>query len=513
MAVESSTHQDIHKGETLLEMKGCTKIFPGVVALDNVNLSVNSGDSLALVGENGAGKSTLCKCIIGEYTADRGELSINGKPVDLSSYTISESQKQGIAIVHQEFQLMDEMTGLENIFVGNYENNGLFIDWKALRRRAEEILDFMSVDIDLDVPVRHLRTAEKQIVQLAKAIRQNARLIILDELTAVLQEKEIENIFRILQILLKRGIGIIYVSHRLDEIFAVCNKYTVLCDGKYVGSGYVKDVNRERLVEMIIGRELSNIYPVLNQNIGEEILRVKNYTAADDAFRNINLSVCAGEVVGIAGLVGAGKTELVNAMFGNYSLSAGELYVKGKLRHFRSSEQAIKNGLGLVPDERKQLGLNMLFDIRNNTTMPSWKKFRKGLFSDHLTEKIKAKEFNDLLKLKYQSVDQPVVNLSGGNQQKVVIAKWLLADCDVFLFDEPTRGIDVGAKFEIYKLIQSLTQEGKAVVIVSPELDELLGLANRIYIMYEGEMKKEVYGEKMNQEEIISSLLGMESDA
>ena len=512
MAIEVENRIDTKADKTLLEMKDCKKTFPGVVALDGVHLSVGEGDCLALVGENGAGKSTLCKCITGEYVVDGGELSINGKPVDLSSYGISDSQDSGIAIVHQEFQLMDEMTGLENIFVGHYENSGLFIDWKDLEHRAREILDFMHVDVDLNVPVKHLRTAEKQIIQLAKAIRQNARLIILDELTAVLQEKEIENIFRILNILLKRGIGIIYVSHRLEEIFTICNKYTVLCDGKYIGSGYVKDVSKDKLVEMIIGRELSNMYPEFNQEVGEEMVRLKNYTAADGAFKNIDLTVHAGEVVGIAGLVGAGKTELVNAMFGNYKNVSGEMYLRGELKHFRNPEQAIKNGLGLVPDERKQLGLNMIYDIRNNTTMPSWKKFIKGLFSDHAEEKRQAKEFNDMLKLKYQSVDQLVMNLSGGNQQKVVIAKWLLADCDVFLFDEPTRGIDVGAKFEIYKLIQNLTREGKAVIIVSPELDELIGLSNRIYIMYEGEVKDEVFGDRMKQEEIISSLLGVDVD-
>lgn len=498
------------KDTPFIEVKGCTKTFPGVTALDNVSISVGAGDCLALVGENGAGKSTLCKCIIGENRMNKGELFINGKKIDISSFGILESQEKGIAIVHQEFQLMDDMTGLENIFVGHYEKKGMFIDWKRLETKAQEIIDFMQVDVDLHVPIKHLRTAEKQIIQLAKAIRQDAKLIILDELTAVLQKKEIENIFRILDILLKRGIGIIYVSHRLEEIFTICNTYVVLCDGKYIGSGYVKDVNKDQLVEMIIGRELNNIYPEISKNIGEEVLRLENFSAKDGSFKHIDLTLHAGEVVGIAGLVGAGKTELVNAIFGSYKNVTGDLYIRGEKKKFANPVQAIENGLGLVPDERKQLGLNMLFDIRNNTTMPTWKKFVKGLFSDHTQEKRKAKEYNDMLKLKYQSVDQCVLNLSGGNQQKVVIAKWLLADCDVFLFDEPTRGIDVGAKFEIYKLMRKLTDEGKAVIIVSPELDELIGLSNRIYIMYEGDLKDEVSGDRMKQEEIIKSLLGVD---
>ena len=272
---------------------------------------------------------------------------MGGDKIDTSSYGISDSQDRGIAIVHQEFQLMEDMTGIENIFVGHYENKGLFIDWKGLERKAREIIDFMQVDVDLNVPVKHLRTAEKQIIQLAKAIRQNARLIILDELTAVLQEKEIENIFRILRILLDRGIGIIYVSHRLEEIFTICNTYTVLCDGKYIGSGKVKDVDKDKLVEMIIGRELNNIYPELNCHIGEEVLRLDHFTAGDGTFRDINLTVHAGEVVGIAGLVGAGKTELVNAIFGNYKQVTGDLYVKGEKKHFTSPIQAIQNGLVL----------------------------------------------------------------------------------------------------------------------------------------------------------------------
>lgn len=494
----------------LLEIRDCTMKFPGVVALSDVSFALNRGECHALVGENGAGKSTLAKCIIGEYQMTGGELYRSGEQIDLSSYTVAKSQALGIAIVHQEFQLMEDMTGLENIFIGHYEKKGAFIDWQAQRNKAEELMDFLQCDINLNVPVKFLRTAEKQIVQLAKAIILDAQVVILDELTAVLQGKDIENIFRIIHILKNRGIGLIYVSHRLDEVFSVCDSYTVLCDGRHISTGRVADIDKPKLIEMIIGRELSSdLYPEISENCGDVVLRLEHLTSPKD-FRDINLEVRAGEVVGIAGLVGAGKTELVNAIFGNHPISSGSIWIKGEKADIRSPVDAIRYGIGLVPDERKRLGLNMVFDVRNNTTMPSWNAFRRyRFFSDHKLEMRKAFEFNDKLRLKYTSLYQPVLNLSGGNQQKIVIAKWMLANSDIFLFDEPTRGIDVGAKFEIYKQIKALTDAGKAVIIVSPELEELIGLAHRIYIMFEGNIQDEVSGTRKTQETIIHSLLGV----
>ncbi len=494
----------------LLEIKDCTMKFPGVVALSDVSFSLLPGECHALVGENGAGKSTLAKCITGEYRMTEGQLFIGGEEVDVSSYTVSKSQHQGLAIVHQEFQLMEDLTSLENIFIGHYERKGPFIDWKAQKEKAEELMEFLQCSINLTIPVKFLRTAEKQIVQLAKAIILDAQVVILDELTAVLQEKDIENIFRIIKILKKKGIGLIYVSHRLDEVFEICDSYTVLCDGKHIKSGRVSDIDKPKLIEMIIGRELSSdLYPSTDGPIGDTILEVKNLTS-NDTFKNINLHVKAGEIVGIAGLVGAGKTELINAIFGNFPVTGGDIFIKGEKAEIRNPMDAINYKIGLVPDERKLLGLNMMFDVRNNTTMPSWKKFKKyNIFSDHKAEMEKAFEYNEKLRLKYHSLHQKVLNLSGGNQQKVVIAKWMLADSEIFLFDEPTRGIDVGAKFEIYKQIKELTNAGKAVIIVSPELEELIGLAHRIYIMFEGEMKDEVSGERKTQEVIINSLLGV----
>ena len=400
------------------------------------------GECHGLVGENGAGKSTLSKCITGEHHMTQGELFINGKKIKIPSYSIRQSQNLGISIVHQEFQLMNDMTGLENVFLGRYETKGGFIDWKALQKRITELMEFLEVDINFNIPVKYLRTAEKQIVQLAKALINDSKVLIFDELTAVLQEKDIQNIFRIINILKKRGIGIIYISHRLDEIFECCDSYTVLCDGKHVNSGKVEDINKQQLIEMIIGRELTHVFPPINENFGDMLLEVKNFTAPK-AFRNVNFQLREGEVIGIAGLVGAGKTELVQAIFGNHQLTDGKIFIKGKEVRIKNPRHAIQLGVGFVPDERRMLGLNMQFDIKDNTTLPTMKMFRKlKVFQDKRAEAKAAYEINEKLNLNYYFLGKSI-KLSGGNQQKIVIAKWLLRNCDIFLLDEPTRGIDI----------------------------------------------------------------------
>lgn len=492
----------------LVEIKNCTMEFPGVRALDDVSFQLMPGECHALVGENGAGKSTLAKCVIGENHMTKGELYINGEKINLSSYSVRASQQRGIAVVHQEFQLMDDMTGIENIFVGHYSTRGPLIDWNKMKKKAAELMEFLQSDVNVNIPVKYLRTAEKQIIQLARAIMFESKVVILDELTAVLQEKEIQNIYRIVDILKKKGIGLIYISHRLDEIFDICDSYTVLCDGRHVNSGCVKDVDKPQLVSMIIGRELTQVYPDIHNTQNEMLLEVKELSAPK-AFKNINLELRKGEVVGIAGLVGAGKTELVNAIFGNQKGVTGEILIKGKKVSIKNPQDAIKNGIGLVPDERKQLGLNMVYNVKENTILPSIKNFSKYGFSNHKQELSAAYDYNEKLKLNYASLWQNVSKLSGGNQQKIVIAKWLLADTEIFLFDEPTRGIDIGAKVEIYKLIDELTRMGKGVILVSPELEEIIGLSNKVYIMFEGEIKSVVEGERITQSEIINSLLGV----
>lgn len=496
----------------LAELKNCCMEFPGVKALSDVNFTLMPGECHALAGENGAGKSTLSKCITGENRMTSGELYIKGEQIKIPSYGVRESQKRGIAIVHQEFTLMADMTGVENIFVGRYKKKGVFVDWKALDQRAEELMEYLQCKVNLHVPVKHLRTAEQQIIQLAKALLDNPQIIIFDELTAVLQEKDIQNIFRIINLLKGKGIGIVYISHRLEETFECCDAYTVLCDGRYINSGRVADIDKNELVKMIIGRELKNVYPQINEKLGDVILEVKNLSAPK-AFKNVDLRVRAGEVVGIAGLLGAGKTELVQAIFGAHKITSGQVLLKGKPVKIRKPYQAIRLGMGLVPDERRTLGLNMKYDIKDNTTLPSMDLFRKmGIFQDHEKEAKAAYDMNEKMNLNYFSLWQNVSKLSGGNQQKIVIAKWMLRDTELFLLDEPTRGIDIGAKFEIYQLIHELTKQNKAVIIVSPEMEELIGLCSRIYIMYEGKIMDEVEGERKTQEVIINNLLGVRTD-
>ena len=496
--------------ETLVEVKNCTMVFPGVKALDNVDFTLLAGECHGLVGESGAGKSTLSKCIIGDNRMTEGELYIQGNKIHIPSFNVRKSQEMGIAIVHQEFQLMGDLNGLENIFIGRYTKRGPLIDWKELQKEGEALLEYLQCDVDLKVKVKHLRTAEKQIIQLAKAMLDNPKVIIFDELTSVLQEDGIENIFRIIRLLKEKGIGIIYISHRLDEIFECCDRYTVLCDGKWINSGYVKDIDKPELIKMIIGRELKNVYPPKNEEFGETLLEVKNLTAHDGSFRDVSLSVRAGEVVGISGLLGAGKTELIHAIYGNYKTTSGDVFVRGKQVEIKSPQHAIKLGLGVIPDERRLLGLNMLFNIQDNTTLPSMFMFKKWkIFQNHRAEEKAAFDINDKLKLRYVSLSQLISKLSGGNQQKVVIAKWMLRNCDLFLLDEPTRGIDIGAKFEIYSLINELAKAGKGIVLVSPELEEIIGLSNKVYVMYEGKVMDTVEGDDINQEVIIQDLLGV----
>ncbi|MFZ4614945.1 MAG: sugar ABC transporter ATP-binding protein [Rectinemataceae bacterium] len=493
----------------LIQLKNCRMEFPGVVALDNVSFTLLPGECHGLVGENGAGKSTLSKCIIGENHMTEGELYVEGKKIRIHSYSVKDSQRLGIQAVHQEFQLMNDMTGLENIFIGHYQTRYGMINWRALGRKAGELLDFLQCEVNLNTPVKYLRTAEKQIVQLAKAVLSESKVLILDELTAVLQEKDILNIYRIIGILKERGMGIIYISHRLNEIFECCDSYTVLCDGCQINSGHVTDIDKPQLIKMIIGRELTQAFPPINEVFGDTMLEVRGLSA-QKAFRDISFSVRSGEVIGLAGLLGAGKTELVHAIFGNHRTVAGTIHIKGKETRIKNPQQAKKLGIGLIPDERRTLGLNMLFDIKDNTVLPSMEKFRKfKLFQDHAAEARAAFEINERLELSYYSLWQNVKNLSGGNQQKIIIAKWMLRNSEIILLDEPTRGIDIGAKFEIYKLISEFTKQGKCVVLVSPELEELMGLCNRIYIMFEGSIMDVVEGERRTQEVIIHSLLGV----
>ncbi len=486
-----------------LEINKCSISFPGVKALDNVNFHLKSGECHALVGENGAGKSTLCKIIYGVYHHYTGEIRLEGQKVFIRDP--HHAQKLGISAVHQELQLIPEMNGYENIFLGRYKKRTSLISWPMIRKQAEEILNFLGCYIDLGIPVKKLRTAEKQIVQLARALSLNARIIILDELTSVLQEKDIKNVFRIINLLKDQNISIIYISHRLDEVFQVCDRYTVLCDGRVMQTGFVNQVSKEELIRLMIGRDLKTIFPPLNDPMQEVSIEVRNLSSK--AFSNVTFVARKGEVVGIAGLIGAGKTEFVNALFGSYRCS-GLISIKGREVKIRSPYRAVRLGLGLVPDERRILGLVATASVKKNITLPSLREFRRGIFIDRRAEEGAVKKLVNLLKIDCYSPEQIVQSMSGGNQQKVVFAKWLLSKADVLLLDEPTRGIDVGAKAEIYKIINQLSKEGKTVILVSPELEELIGLCHRVYVMFEGKIIAEVDKDNKQPEILIKHILG-----
>lgn len=500
--------EDVDTISPLVELKDISKSFPGVKALQNVSFKIYPGECLALVGENGAGKSTLSKIILGIHTPTKGKILIQGEEVT-KSYNIKAAQDAGLNAVHQELQLVPELTGYENIFLGSFESKVGFISKKKMKQKTEEVLDFLEMSIDLHSPVKRLRMAEQQIIQLAKALVLDSKLIILDELTAVLQEKDIQQIYRIVNILKERNISIIYISHRLNEVFDVCDTYTVLVDGNMTGNGKVKDINKNQLIEKIIGRELTQVFPDKNYPISDEtVLKVDKLTSP--AFRDVSFNLKKGEIIGIAGLVGAGKTEILNAIFGNHKVKSGTIEVKGKPVNVRTPLDAIKHGIGLVPDERKELGLSMNFDIKTNMTLASLNQF-SNMFMQKKKEHAVSLENAERMRLKYSRLDQYVVNLSGGNQQKVVIAKWLIADSEILMFDEPTRGIDIGAKSEIYKLITDLAKNGKSIIIVSPELEELIGLCHEVHILFEGRIVKSVQGDAITQENIINSLLGESS--
>ncbi|HZJ68618.1 MAG TPA: sugar ABC transporter ATP-binding protein [Candidatus Eisenbacteria bacterium] len=499
--------KEINTNTPLVELKNCSKYFPATVALDDVSFTLKPGECHALVGENGAGKSTLAKCITGEYSMSKGTLYVNGEKINEKEYNVRVAQSKQIGIVHQEFQLMDEMTGMENIFVGHYPQKGPFVDWQKLNKKAKELFEFLESDVDYTIPVHRLRTADKQIIQLARALALNAKTIIFDELTAVLPEADIENVYRIIRLLKSRGIGIIYISHRLDEIFDVCDRYTVLTDGKHIESGDVSDINKNRLIQLISGKELTKAYPTVAESKEEQVL-LELDNVSGDGFKNINMTIHKGEIVGIAGLVGAGKTELLHAIFGDHTITEGKIRIEGKEVNINSPKQAIKNGFGLIPDERRRLGLNHVFNVCRNATLASLDKYQPKIFMEQKREFQDTEKVMDQLNLKYSSLKQRINTLSGGNQQKVVIGKWIIAGTEIYLMDEPTRGIDVGSKYEIYTLIQELVEQGKSILLVSPELEELMGLCHTIYVMYEGEVKFRTERENFSHNEIMSYLLG-----
>ena len=489
--------------EYILKLNGITKQFPGVKALDGVSFGVRKGTIHALVGENGAGKSTLIKILAGIYHADAGSLFFDGKD-NVFFKVPNDSRNAGIAVVHQEIKLAPPLTVAENMFIGNliYTKSGL-VDWKAMRKRAQEIISNLGIEIDVNAQVSSLSVAKQQIVEICKAINQNMKLLIMDEPSATLTERELDIMFGIVRKLREDGITIIYISHRMDEIFELADDVTVLRDGKHINTLPMDQVTRQSLIAMMVGRELGQEYPKIEMPIGEVVLDAQHITRKG-VLHDISFQVRKGEIFGISGLMDSGRTELARAVLGIDRLDGGEVTVNGKKVKYRRFRDAIKDGLGLIPEDRKQQGLIQIFDIKTNICLVSMEKVIKGgIVRNGLINKF-GKEFADKLKVVRPSLETEVKYLSGGNQQKVVIAKWLMQDSEILILDEPTRGIDVGAKAEIYRLMTEMVKMGKTVIMISSEMPELLGMCDRIMVMHEGHKKGELMRDEATQESIMA---------
>lgn len=485
----------------ILELKNITKQFPGVRALDNVSVNIERGTIHGLVGENGAGKSTLIKILAGIYQPTAGEIWMNGKEEHFA--TPIQARHTGIAVVHQEIKLAEPLSVAENMFLGNVliDSKGL-VDWKGMRRRAQEIVDDLGMDIDVNAQVSSLTVARKQIVEIMHAINANSQVLVMDEPSAVLTDRELEIMFRIVRQLREKGITIIYISHRLDEVFDLCDNVTVLRDGQMIDTLPIEKVTRQGLINMMVGREMGQEYPKEKVEIGDTILKVDHLV--NGMLKDISFEVKHGEIFGISGLVGAGRTELARAILGIDKIKSGEVYVRGKKVKYRNFRSAIKDGLGLVPEDRKLQGLVQIMSVEKNTTLVALDKVIKGgVIQNNLEEKA-ANEYVEKLRTMTPSIKTEVQFLSGGNQQKVVIAKWLFQEAEILFLDEPTRGIDVGAKAEIYRLMTQMVKEGKTVIMISSEMPELLGMCDRIMVMHEGHKMGELTAEEATQEKIMA---------
>ena len=475
--------------QPILAMRSIDKSFAGVHALRGVSLELNAGEVLAIVGENGAGKSTLMKVLGGAYSPDRGEILLDGRPVVFSSPVAA--QRAGIAVIYQEFNLIGPLTVRENIFLGREETRWGFLRRSAEHRTARELFTRIGAVVDPEERASELSVSQRQKVEIAKALSTNARIVVMDEPTAALSGQEAEQLFEVVRNLKARGLGIIYVSHRLDEVFALADRVMVLRDGERVDCRPIADVTRRQLIERMVGRPLEAEFPTRQVTIGSERLRVESL-ARGVAVRGINFEVRAGEVLGLAGLAGAGRTETARMIFGADQKDDGDVFIDGKRTTIDNPRQAIRNRICLLTEDRQGQGLVLKHTVQENFGLPNLRRFLRGPFIDRRAERNEYQRVAGSLGIKAASPDQPAANLSGGNQQKLVLAKWLARNADVFIFDEPTRGVDVGAKYEIYLLINELAAQGKAILMISSEIPELLGMCDRILVLHAGQIAGEI---------------------
>lgn len=489
-------------GDVILTMKGIDKSFPGVHALDHVNLEVRKGEVHALMGENGAGKSTLMKVLTGIYSKDEGTITYEGKEVEFSNPRAA--QDAGIVIVHQELNMLGHLTVAQNIFIGREIMNGKLIDDKKMNEEAKKLFDQLGIDIDPKETMSRLTVGKQQMCEIAKAISHEAKVIIFDEPSAALTEAEIEELFKIIRDLREKQMGIVYISHRMDEIKVITDRVTVMRDGGYVGTLITKDSTKDDIINMMVGRVIYED-PKTESAVAKDapvVLKVEHLNAGR-MVRDVSFELRKGEILGFSGLMGAGRTETARALFGADPKESGDIYVNGQKVDIKTPQDAVKCGIGYLSEDRKRYGIVVDKTVAENSTMASLENFMKGLFIDKKKEDQVAQQYVETLKTKTPGVDQLVVNLSGGNQQKVVIAKWLVRNCDILIFDEPTRGIDVGAKSEIYQLMNELVAEGKSIIMISSEMTEILRMSDRIVVMCEGRKTGELDIAEATQERIM----------
>ncbi|KQS24803.1 sugar ABC transporter ATP-binding protein [Dyadobacter sp. Leaf189] len=491
----------------ILTVNQLSKSFSGIKALDNISFNLRRGEVHALMGENGAGKSTFMKILIGLLTPDSGEIVFEGK--NLHDSNVGDTLKKGISMIHQEILIVPELTVAQNIFLGREKAFGVKRGWipgllddSAINEKSAQILQQLGVDISPDIKMKHLSVAQMQMVEIAKAISNEAKVIIMDEPTSAISDKEVEMLFKMIRDLKSKGVSIIYISHKMDEIFRISDTITVLRDGKYIGTKSAEELDHNSLIAMMVGREIGQMFPEGNASIGEEVLSVENL-GKKGKFANISFKVHAGEIVGLAGLMGAGRTEIARAIFGLDKMDEGMIRISGETVQIDSPLKALKNGIGYVSEDRKGLGFIPRMSVKNNVTLSSMKRHQKGIFINTKSEEADTAQMIADLRIKTSGMDQKVSTLSGGNQQKVVIGKVLLAAPQLIILDEPTRGVDVGAKFEIYKLIRNLAENGMAIIMISSELPEILGMSDRIVVLSKGRQTATLSRQEATQELIM----------
>lgn len=493
--------------EAILETRNISKSFPGVRALNNVSLSIKKGEVHALVGENGAGKSTLMKILAGAYRKDEGEILLRGQPIEIESP--AHAQSLGIAIIYQEFNLAPHLTAEANIFIGREPRSKFFnfVDNRRIRKDAQAIVRDLGVDIDVSRLVRDLNVSQQQSTEIAKALSMNADLIIMDEPTSALAETEVTTLFEVIRRLKAKGITFIYISHNLEEVFEISDRISVLRDGQLIGTNDAANLSPREVIRMMVGRTLDDLYPKQKVEIGEPLLELKNLSRRD-IIRNVSFTLHRGEILGIAGLLGAGRTELMRCIFGADRATSGEVWVEGKRVHIRSPRDAIAAGIGFVPEDRKQQGLFLSLAMRINASSVTLSSMAKWGIVNRKAEKLLVNSSIAALQIKTASQEQIVRDLSGGNQQKVVLAKWLAIRPKVLILDDPTRGIDVGAKVAIHTLMGEFARQGMGIILISSELPEVLGMSDRVIVMDEGIIQGEFSREEATHEKVMLAAAG-----